>query len=79
MLAITIISSFLEQSDFENIDNNYKLAKAIVVFGTIYLSSWGMDTQHREHKMPERLLSNLEQTLQHLDRTYEKLKTGKTE
>lgn len=62
--------SYIEQSTADSIDYNYKLLKATVVFGAMYLAKYAMKSDSDEHPMAVSLLENLEGNLSILDNQY---------
>jgi len=75
----TFIKGILEAPPEDTQDtpeHRYKLAKAAIVFGTLYLAKYGMDPTHPEHPMTRKLLGNLGNNLTFLDTTYQALKAA---
>lgn len=64
------LTSYIEQSTDDSVDYNYKLLKATVVFGAIYLAKYAMRSDNSEHPMAVSLLKNLEGNLSILDNQY---------
>ncbi len=62
--------SYIEQSTANSVDYNYKLLKAVVVFGAMYLAKYAMRSDNGEHPMAVSLLKNLEGNLSILDNQY---------
>lgn len=68
-----VLSTILCSDKFESVENRYKVAKIVAVFGSMYLSKYAMDNNHPEHKMAVFLLGNLQNNLAHLDVEYQSI------
>jgi hypothetical protein len=61
----------MEAPTQDPLEYRYKLAKASIVFGTIYLTKYGIDSNHPEHQMAVKLLGSLKENLAFLDTVYQ--------
>lgn len=68
------ITTYLRESKVEDIKYRYALMKETAVFGTIFLSRFGMNKDHPEHDMSITLLRSLERNLEVLGKQYSLLK-----
>lgn len=59
----------------EELTRNYRLARAIAVFGGLYLAKYGMEPTHSEHHMALAQLENMPGNLEVLKAEYERLTT----
>lgn len=67
----TFIQGVINAPTQDSLEYRYQLAKASIVFGTIYLAKYGIDPNHKEHQMSVKLLKSLEENLAFLDTSYE--------
>lgn len=70
------LTTYLAQSTPRALDYNYHLLRATAVFGTMYLTKYGLKKGHPENPMSISLLRNLERNLASLDQQYNVMKVN---
>ena len=71
------ITTYLKESKTGDLKYRYTLMYESVVYGTVFLSRFGMELDNPEHDMTIALLSNLKPNLEALDNKYSLLKNKK--
>lgn len=61
------IQGMVDAPTQDSLEYRYKLTRASIVFGAMYMAKFGIDSAHRENQMTLKLLGSLEENLTFLD------------